>query len=375
MSLQIWLPLNGDLHNQGIKKYNISTLGIISWPTTGKIGKCFQGGAGTQVSNGISLDSNLTDILSADYSIAVWVKPLGSHVHYNGTIISSGDWNKKRWAFGVNQDNTKVDVLSNGHNVYLNCSVPVNTWTHLVCIRQNGVIKLYKNGIYVNSLSTSAASANLESDATNTTIGRQTYANGYFSFNGCINDLRIYNNALSEKQIKKISQGLILHYPLNRRGWGQDNLLLNSNVEKSGQSNVAQWFRWNLNNLTLTTNTDYTLSFDAKMSNSDVFYIGLANNDSTQEILAQGVPVTTEYKRYTFTKQTSKTNINSIIISNYKGYGRGNNNNTTGILYVKNIKLETGNKNTSWCPNSSETLYSILGLNNNIQYVYIWLSK
>lgn len=135
MSLQIWLPLNGDLHNQGIKKYNISTLGIISWPTTGKIGKCFQGGAGTQVSNGISLDSNLTDILSADYSIAVWVKPLGSHVHYNGTIISSGDWNKKRWAFGVNQDNTKVDVLSNGHNVYLNCSVPVNTWTHLVCIR------------------------------------------------------------------------------------------------------------------------------------------------------------------------------------------------------------------------------------------------
>lgn len=228
MSLQVWLPLNGDLHNQGIQKYNLSTIGTVSWPETGKIGKCFQGGSGTQVTNGISIDSNLTDILNADYSIAVWIKPLGNHVHYNGTVISSGNWNAKRWAFGVSQDNTKVDVLSNGHNVYINCQVPINTWTHLVCIRQSGVIKLYKNGVYVNSLTGTSASATLQSDATNTTIGRQTYANGYFSFNGCINDLRIYNNALSEKQIKEISKGLILHYPLNRNGWKvASNLLLN----------------------------------------------------------------------------------------------------------------------------------------------------
>jgi len=201
-----------------------------------------------------------------------------------------------------------------------------------------------------------------------TTAVSNFYIGGTSSYylNGYMNDVRYYNHALNSTEVKEIAKGLILHYPLNRCNYGQENLLLNSNVEKSGKSDVAQWFRWNLNNLTLTTNIDYTLSFDAKMSNSDVFYIGLAHNDNTQEVITQGVSVTTEYKRYVFTKQTSKTNINSIIVSNYKGYGRGNNNNTTGILYIKNIKLEIGNKNTPWCPNSSETLYNTLGLNNNI---------
>mgnify|MGYP007022117544 CR=1 FL=1 len=48
------------------------------------------------------------DILGTQASIAVWVKPLGTHTHYNGTIASSGNWNAKKWAFGVSQDNSKV---------------------------------------------------------------------------------------------------------------------------------------------------------------------------------------------------------------------------------------------------------------------------
>ena len=213
MSLRVWLPLNGDLRNQGLNNYQITTLGTITFPSSGKIGKCFQAGNGTQIINGLRINSNLIDILAQDYSIAVWIKPLGNHVHYNGTIISSGDWNHTRWAFGVSQDNTKVDVLCNGHNTYINCKVPVNTWTHLICIRtSDGKVSLYKNGEYVNFL---IRSDHPQSDANITTIGRETYANGYFSFNGCINDVRIYDHALSEQEIKKLAQGLILHYPLN----------------------------------------------------------------------------------------------------------------------------------------------------------------
>jgi len=74
---------------------------------------------------------------------------LGTHTHYNGTILSSGNWNTKKWAFGVNQDNSKVDVLCGSYNNYIDCPVPINTWTHLVSTFNNGVCKLYKNGVYV----------------------------------------------------------------------------------------------------------------------------------------------------------------------------------------------------------------------------------
>jgi len=51
---------------------------------------------------------------------------------------------------------------------------------------------------------------------------------------GKINDFRIYDHALSPMEVKQISQGLILHYPLNRNGWGQENLVLNSDTFATG---------------------------------------------------------------------------------------------------------------------------------------------
>ena len=81
--------------------------------------------------------------------MAVWVKPLGTHTHYNGTILSSGNWNGKKWAFGVSQDNSKVDVLCGNYNNYITCAVPANEWTHLVSTFDNGICKLYKNGAYI----------------------------------------------------------------------------------------------------------------------------------------------------------------------------------------------------------------------------------
>lgn len=360
MSLRLWLPLNGDSRNQGVNSYSITTLGTVTYPT-GKMGTCLQAGNGNQVVNGLRISSNLTDILANDYSATIWVKPLGSHVHYNGSFLSSGNWNGTKWAFGVSQDNTKVDVLCNGYNIWITCDVPVNTWTHLACVRtSDGKVTLYKNGEYVGY---TTRTDHPQSDADFTCVGRETYANGYFSFNGCINDLRVYDHALSAEEVKKISQGLVLHYPLNRKGFGNDNLILNSRDEKSGSSATAQWFRWNISSSPLTSNQTYTLSFDAQMSvTSDVFYIGWANNDSTQEVLQYGVNVGNTYKRYSFTGQTTKTNINSIVISNYKGYGRGNNNNTSGILKIRNIKLEVGAKSTTWIPNTSDSLYTSLNI-------------
>ena len=232
MSLQVWLPLVGDNHNQGLLSLTPTNIGTVSYANSGKLGKCLSAGTGSQVTNGISYNSNLLDILQGDYSCAIWVRPLGSHVHYNGTFISSGDWNNNCWSFGVSQDNSQVDVLCSKCNTYINCAVPVNEWTHLVCTKQDDVIKLYKNGEYVGQRSPGST---LSSDASNFTVGRETYANGYFSFNGNINDIRIYDHALSMKEIKFLSQGLVAHYTLGDR-YVTDNLIINGYGELGSEN-------------------------------------------------------------------------------------------------------------------------------------------
>ena len=61
----------------------------------------------------------------------------------------------------------------------------------------------------------SRGSGSVSSNASNTMIGRETYAGGYFSFNGDISDVRIYSHALSPKEVHEIAKGLVLHYPMN----------------------------------------------------------------------------------------------------------------------------------------------------------------
>ncbi len=376
MSLRVWLPLNGDLENKGLDgnvSFYDNTGAVIN--NNGKIGKCYYLDG---VDDWLRFNIEKTQYGGYPLSFSAWVKcdisrTSGNIIDLAADLVLAYTYNSanntvkfRYWRAYKNSSNTRV-----GDSNVTTIEYPANKWHHVVSIFDKNLNKIYVDGELSQSFDSSSKYTEnwqplLASSHNKLNIGKSSGDSNWGNI--YVNDVRIYDNALSQQQIKQIAKGLILYYPLNRSNYGQENLLLNSNVEKSGKSNVAQWFRWNLNNLTLTTNIDYTLSFDAKISNSDVFYISLANNDSTQDVLAQGVSVTTEYKRYVFTKQTSKTNINSIIISNYKGYGRGNNNNTTGILYIKNIKLEIGNKNTPWCPNSSEILYDTLGLNNNIQY-------
>lgn len=206
VSLIAHYPLNGNTDDYSGNGFNATNSGA-TIDNNGKIGKCYsftQTGA-----DGINItQTNFTE-LQNNYSIGLWVNPSGSHYHYNGTFISSGNWNTTCWAFGVSQDNTQIDVLGRGYNKWVNYTLPLNTWTHLLCTVSNGISKLYANGIYIGQANVTSA---LASDATNTCIGRETYAGGYFSFNGKINDVRVYDSVLSLKEIKEIAKAKILHY-------------------------------------------------------------------------------------------------------------------------------------------------------------------
>lgn len=209
MALQVWLPLNknGADKNQGLA--NISVDNSAAYSDSGKLGGCYF------YKDGLcqSFNNNLTSIIGEKRSICVWVKPAGNHIHYTGAIVSSGNWNSLNWTFGVNSNNTGVTGFGSSYSTYLSCNVPVNEWTHLTCVTNGTHHDIYKNGSYIGSLT--SGDSLLYSDASNTTIGRETYAEGYFGFNGYINDVRIYDHCLSPKEVKEIAKGLVLHYPLN----------------------------------------------------------------------------------------------------------------------------------------------------------------
>lgn len=215
MSLIHWYPLINDTTDQGLNPKNGALIGSASFIDGGKFGKCLSAGTGSQTENGVNIATNLVSELGTNYSVACWVKVNGTHVHYNGTIISSGNWNSTCWSFGMSQDRTQIDCFGQGYNQYLTLSSPLslNTWYHLASVQKNGTNYVYVNGILAGSKSQAPVSA---SDASNFNIGRETYASGYFSFNGNISDVRIYNHALSPKEVKELSKGLRLHYPLKQ---------------------------------------------------------------------------------------------------------------------------------------------------------------
>ena len=69
MSLQVWLPLNGDLHNQGLSSITITNNGA-TVDNNGKIGKCYYFNSSNQKMTGTFSSS----VSSAIGSLACWVK-------------------------------------------------------------------------------------------------------------------------------------------------------------------------------------------------------------------------------------------------------------------------------------------------------------
>ena len=379
MSLQVWLPLNGNLENQGLSEYDIITLGTISWVDGKLCSSAMKAGTGSQVVNGLQINTNFKDLLNGDYSVSVWIKPYGNHVHYNGTILSSGNWNttNKRWAFGVNQDNTKVDVLGFNYNTYIDCAVPVNEWTNIICTcGSDRIIKLYKNGEYIGQRDGSNDPA-IDSDAEVTCVGRETYASGYFSFNGAIQDLRLYDHALSTKEVKELSKGLVLHYKLSNEGLGE-NLAHNTYNLSPSVTQQVEYKAYNVGVLDVTNGETVTVSFDLDMTvatgGSGYLLVYNTNEKGPHQIsgknslegrtlvvgedLHERLSVTTTISN----RSSSEIKKDNDFVEFYSNYS------TENEIHISNIKVERGTIATPWLPNPSDTEYAFLDYNDTAEY-------
>lgn len=205
MSLLVWLPLNGNMNNQGLS--NVAITNNPSAPTyaDGKLGR------GLSCSG--SVNWRISPItLSSEASICWWSKTstngkmpwvLESTASnklnfYESTIytLNTGDSNNNPF---VTSSNSNINVLHDGK------------WHHFVVTFGSSKAKLYIDGVYRGTAKTFRSPA-----CTNSRIKLAGDYNGAHSYdwNGMISDFRVYDYCLSPKEVKDLGMGLCLHYKL-----------------------------------------------------------------------------------------------------------------------------------------------------------------
>ena len=205
MSLQVWLPLNGDLNNQGLSDITI-TNNNATINNNGKIGQCYVFNGSN---NYIRINYNF---YNTQYSVSAWVYSTSASatqtVCCDRTATGSG--------FSTFLIGGKLRIDPGGNNVQwtTNYTYPINTWFHL-CITYDGTkVSYYINGEFKES---SNRTINSSYWGNVTSIGASQVNNSSYSnyLNGRLNDFRIYDHTLSDKEIDELSRGLILHYKMD----------------------------------------------------------------------------------------------------------------------------------------------------------------
>lgn len=233
MGLIHWWPLNGNTKDQGVNNLSLSTSGI-TWISSGKIGQegkfTTSHGAATAAEINYSQKSisfggwfkfnkaEIQTVLTPSIVTSTATTPTGNLIgndRYGGigliwnsnNIYSSGSFSSMTvFAALRNPDNTNYITTTQ--------SITFDTWYHFMLVWNLANLTLY---FYVNGAL--KGSRTLTAAPTFTSNSFCINYNAIYGGNGPgrsipmhINDVRIYDHALSLKEIKEISKGLVLHY-------------------------------------------------------------------------------------------------------------------------------------------------------------------
>lgn len=394
MSLQIWLPLNGNLRNRGCN----SSLTIASVQTgcsvstDGKLGSCYKNtGTNSAVAIPISFSSNQFSMcawLRIDTLRNNWVRSFG--MTGTGTYAGFGCEHSNGSTLGFHFYKTIDGTNTNIFDQYP-VSSEVGKWVHYCMVYNGSNYFIYKNGSQVSTGSVGVANTPVEM---NTLLLFGGYPN-YYSYHS-LNDVRIYDHALSVAEVKELAKGLVCHYKLDDYK-GLPNLVSNSKTF-SGWSAASGWTQVTTDNgsvgyrftrtgatsnnwvrliPTLKVNgNDYpngiTVSLDLLTPNkADINQKCIGSLQTYQESgsrigwtepvwnLTNVIDGKWSRVSYTFSKTQLLINHTSGTTYSYTQFSFQLVQN--GDITIRNIKIENGNVSTLYIPNSFDAEYKALG--------------
>ena len=414
MSLQVWLPLNGNLNNQGLDgsgKFNIVGTFVDKGKISSKAYNCTQQATATF--------SNLIGV--TNYSISYWIYIDSSLTFTNWAdmwgvqfIVGNSTTymrDELRNSAGLRSIHMAKDESVGGNtNTYYglgNRDDAKDKWAHVVLVKDDTKAYQYVNGSLIGTYN----SSNWESSP-----GKMTGV-VYVGQNGCcayLNDFRIYDHCLSQKEIKELSKGLVLHYKLS--GFGEENLFGNGSDFQTSLDGFSNKLNFSITTedgikcahatgalktsayiyskipFTPQPNEWVTLSAYVKIKNivrgttnpMCEFYFSGQTIDGTwrsvnyKEFRVDGVQVPASYigfdREASFNINDNKWHYVSATMQ-WQNYTFTSNippaiylRDCTGDMYVHHIKYERGNKATPWIPNSSDAEYTRMEFNGSTEY-------
>lgn len=239
MSLKVWLPLNGDLRNQGSSNVEVTNNGAVV-NSAGKIGSCYSFGTSSSY---MTLPPETMTGFGTECSVSFWIKILSWNTSY-ATYFQAGKggtaWNNYIFGFLRNSSGSTICfTISNGssasNNSYLTSTINLNTWYHIVLVYKTGKCQIYLNGVLDHEYDTTIVPK--FSDISKITIGTCNATSSYQT-NCLLNDFRIYDHALSVAEVREIAQGLVLHYKLNNP-YMESSIFLDSTVDNTTAYNAS----------------------------------------------------------------------------------------------------------------------------------------
>jgi hypothetical protein len=176
--------------NSAIDRSGSGNNGTLTNGPTRTIGKVGQGLNFDGVDDSVGISSGLA-LSGSPFTLSAWVKDTGDLT--NDIVF---DATAGRVAMEVNLGN--LGCLTNNDSWKSGGTVLVNTWTHLVCVFDGTNMKGYIDGANVFSVADNAPAANPTSMSVSGNTGHQ------FLFPGAIDEVRVYNRALSAKEVSDL---------------------------------------------------------------------------------------------------------------------------------------------------------------------------
>ena len=205
MSLQVWLPLNGNTINYGASNIVATNNGGVV-NANGKIGQCYSFGTGA---SSISLPVSTFKSLSTNFSVSCWVKILSWNTAYStiwAATSTSASWANIMAGMFRNASTSKIlfCIGNNTSSTQSSCittdDIDLNTWYHCVCTYEPGILRLYQNGVLVSNFSTTIVPAFSTTQIVN--IGKMR--DDTYQSNSLIDDFRLYDTTLTSVQVQQL---------------------------------------------------------------------------------------------------------------------------------------------------------------------------
>ncbi len=182
---------SSSFENHGIISDNVT-------PTENRFGEpemaCHFGGG--YIDAGSPDQFGFTDAIT----ICVWIKPVAI-TDWSGIVSKWSGFGIGGFYLGINYISDAVRWNVDMPNPIEGNTIELNQWLHLVATFGENTIKIYENGMLINS---DTYSGEIQNNMANLIIGGQYDFLSDYLFQGAIDDLLLYNRELSANEIQEL---------------------------------------------------------------------------------------------------------------------------------------------------------------------------